>query len=82
MLRSADLAPSILQGLYESEINFTVSAFWDCGFRWSVGDPLNGFVAEGSAQTFEWAVSDLAQATVEHFPNSAFAHSYQTRRLQ
>jgi hypothetical protein len=42
MLRSADLATSTLQGLYESEINHTVSAFWDCGFRWKLGDDLNG----------------------------------------
>ena len=70
-----DLASSLLQGLYENEINFTVSAFWDCGFRWQLGDPLNGFMADGSAPTFEQAVSDLAQTAAEHFPNSAFAHS-------
>jgi hypothetical protein len=75
MLRSADLATSTLQGLYESEINYTVSAFWDCGFRWKLGDDLNGFVAEGTAATFEQAVSELAQAAIEHFPDSAFARA-------
>jgi hypothetical protein len=79
MLWTADLATSVLQGLYESEINYTVSAFWDCGFRWSLGDPLNGFLADGAAQTFEQAVSDLAQAAVQHFPNSAFARSTERR---
>jgi hypothetical protein len=73
MLRSADLATSTLQGLYESEVNYTVSAFWGCGFRWKLGDGLNGFVAEGSAATFDQAVSNLAQAAIEHFPESAFA---------
>jgi hypothetical protein len=82
MLGSAALATSVPQGLYESEINFTVSAFWDCGFRWSLGDPLNGFIAEGSAPTFEQAVSDLAQTAIERFPNSAFAGTYRARRIQ
>jgi hypothetical protein len=73
MLRTADLATSTLQGLYESEINFTVSSFWDCGFRWKLG--VNGFVAEGSAATFDKVVSDLAHAAIEHFPDSAFARA-------
>jgi hypothetical protein len=78
MLRTADLATSTLQGLYESEINLTVSSFWDCGFRWKLGDDVNGFVAEGSAATFERAVSDLAHAAIEHFPDSAFARAAQS----
>ena len=73
MPRLADLAFSTMQGLYESEINFSVSAFWDCGFWWRLGDPLNGVLADGSAATFEQAVSDLARAAIQHFPDSAFA---------
>jgi hypothetical protein len=75
---TADLVTSVLQRLYESEINFTVSSLWDCGFRWKVGDDVNGFIAEGSATTFERAVSDLAHAAIEHFPNSAFARGYRS----
>jgi hypothetical protein len=78
MLRTAALAASTLQDLYASEINFTVSSFWDCGFRWKLGDDVNGFVAEGSAATFERAVSDLAHAAIEHFPNTAFARGYRS----
>jgi hypothetical protein len=74
MLRSADLATPTLQGLYESDINYTVSAFWDCVFRWKLGDDLNAF-AEGSAPTFEQAVSDVARAAIWHYPTSAFARS-------
>jgi hypothetical protein len=73
-----DLATSILQGLYESEINFTVSSRWDCGFRWKLGDQRSGFLAEGSAATLERAVSDLAHAAIEHFPHSAFARGYRS----
>jgi hypothetical protein len=42
---------SILQRLYDSEISFEVSAFYDAGFHVRLGDALNGLVAHGKAQT-------------------------------
>jgi len=33
--------------LYDSEINFEISCFWDAGFNWKLGDSVNGYVAEG-----------------------------------
>ena len=44
---------SIFQRLYDSEINFEVSAFYDAGFDVRLGDHLNGFLAEGKVET--WA---------------------------
>jgi hypothetical protein len=38
---------SILQQLYDSEINVWVTSFYDDGFYVRLGDEMNGFVAEG-----------------------------------
>jgi hypothetical protein len=67
-------AAHVLQRLYDAKVNFTISTLWDCGFRWQLGDELNGYVLEGRATTFDAAVADLAQAAIAHFPNSTFAH--------
>jgi hypothetical protein len=32
-----------LQALYDSEINFTISTFWDAGFKWKLGDDHTAF---------------------------------------
>jgi hypothetical protein len=37
---------SVLQQIYDSEINASVSWFWDGGFAVKLGDSINGFVAE------------------------------------
>jgi hypothetical protein len=64
----------LLQKLYDSEINFSISTFWDGGFDWKLGDEMNGFREEGGADTFDEAVADLVKAALKHFPDSVFAH--------
>jgi hypothetical protein len=44
---------SIFQPLYDSEINFVVSCFWDNGFEVKLGDDLNGFVAETVVESWD-----------------------------
>jgi hypothetical protein len=44
---------SVLQRLYDSEINVWVTLFWDDGFYVRLGDEMNGFRAEGRCDT--WA---------------------------
>jgi hypothetical protein len=44
---------SILQRLYDSEINFEVSGFYDAGFDVGLGDHLNGFLVKDKVET--WA---------------------------
>jgi hypothetical protein len=61
-----------LQALYDSEINFTISTFWDAGFRWKLGDDMKGFVAEGQTKTMEQAVAKLVAAALREFPDSIF----------
>ncbi len=63
-----------LQALYGSEINFMISTFWEAGFTWKLGDDMNGFIAEGQAETMQKAVAELVAAALHEFPNSVFAH--------
>ena len=56
-----------MQRLYESEINFVISSFYDDDFYVKLGDEMNGFRADGRCATWgdveEW---------LDH-PTSAFA---------
>ena len=63
----------ILDAMYASEINFELTTFWAAGFNWKLGDHMNGYHAEGNAETFGESVQQLAQAARRHFPLSAFA---------
>jgi hypothetical protein len=65
----------VLQQLYDAEINFTISTLWDCGFRWQLGDELNGYVAEGRAATFDEAVAAIERAALGRFPGLQFARA-------
>jgi hypothetical protein len=41
-----DDSAETLQRLHDSEINAELSCFYDCGWRWRIGDNLNGWMAE------------------------------------
>ena len=41
----------VMKNLYESEINCSISSFWDNGWDVKLGDEMNGFVAEGNFET-------------------------------
>ena len=66
----------IIQRLHDSEINCQVSTFFDGNFDWQIGDAMNGFVAEGSAQTFTEAERQLAAKACYLYPTSVFAQTY------
>jgi hypothetical protein len=53
---------SIFQRLYDSEINFEVSGFYDAGFEVRLGDALNGFLAHGKVETSRPAIRSSANA--------------------
>ena len=36
----------LFKDLYDSEINVSLSWFWDAGFTVKIGDDVNGFVAQ------------------------------------
>ena len=71
---------SILQRLYDSEINFEVSGFYDAGFDVRLGDALNGFLAEGKVETWAEAEAWLRDQALAHFPDSEFARTNSERR--
>jgi hypothetical protein len=67
---------SVLQDLYDSEINFAVSTFWDDGFLVQLDDGLNGFKAETKVRRWDEVEPWLTKAAIEHFPDSVFAMMY------
>ena len=69
----------ILQELYDSEINFKISTFWDAGFDWQLGDEMNGWKANGIANTFAGAAIALESAALLYFPDSSFTQNRSRR---
>ncbi len=67
---------SIMQDLYDSEINFSVSTFWDGGFDVKLGDEMNGFLEEANLTYWGQVSPWLQLATLRHYPNSAFAQKW------
>lgn len=67
---------SVFQDLYHSEINFSVSTFWDGGYDVKLGDEINGIRAEMSVDRWGQVEPWLTQAAIKHFPNSLFAKMY------
>jgi len=63
---------SIVQRLYDSEINFEVSGF-DAGFDVRLGDHLNGFLVKDKVETWAEAEAWLRDQALAHFPDSRFA---------
>ena len=73
-----DRTSRILQDLYDSEINFTIAAFWDGGFQVKVGlgDEVNGFAAVETADDIVDAIEWLRVEAIERFPESVFAKTH------
>jgi hypothetical protein len=71
---------SVLQDLYDSEINFTISTLWDAGFEVKLGDPLNGFVVEETLAQWNDVVPLAGSASDPALPDSAFAKACRDKR--
>jgi hypothetical protein len=57
---------STLQRLYDSEINFEVSGFYDAGFDVRLRDHFNGFIAKGKVETWAEAEAWLRDKALAH----------------
>jgi len=68
---------TVLMNLYRSEINCSISSFWDNGFLVQLGDDMNGFLAEAQVRTPMEAAAFLDKAAREHFPESAYTLGYE-----
>jgi hypothetical protein len=67
---------SILQDLYNSEINVSVESLWDCGFAVRIGDRLNGYRAEQQVEDWGAAEAWLRATAIRLYPKSEFARRY------
>lgn len=64
-----------LQKIYDSEINISITTFWDAGYELQLGDIANGFCAKGSVETAAEIIPWFQKAILEHYPNSEYAKS-------
>lgn len=62
----------ILADLYASEINASLSWFWDAGFH----DEMNGYLAEAQVSMLHQAAEWLRDNAVRLYPDSDFAKKY------
>jgi hypothetical protein len=63
----------IFRDLYDSEINYAISCFWDCGWTVKLGDALNGWDAEGHCCSWDEVTQFLRDAAIKAYPDSSFA---------
>ena len=68
---------SVMQRLYDSEINASVLSFWDDDFYVRLGNEMNGFRAEGHCMAWDEVERWLDQAARIHYPDSEYAKKSQ-----
>lgn len=70
----------ILQDLYDSEINFSLTCFWDGGFDACLGDLHNGFIThdtfKGDDRNISQIILWLRDQALINYPDSEFAKKY------
>lgn len=66
----------VLQDLYDSEINCSMSSFWDGGYEFKLGDHANGYSATETFHIFAEGVDWLIDRAIIHYPESDFAKLY------
>ena len=63
----------VIDELYDSEINFHISCFWDNGIDVKLGDEMNAFVAETNVATSAEAAAWLDAQARRFYPRSKYA---------
>ena len=80
MYKHAELAKcdlsAVLYELYGSEINVSISSFWDGGWEVKLGDEMNGFIATTNVKDIFAAGQWLAEEAFVRYPDSKFALLY------
>lgn len=56
-----------LQYLYDCEINFSISCFWDGGFDAKIGDEMNGFVRTQNLPSIALAIEWIVKEAKAHY---------------
>lgn len=73
---------NLFDDLYDSEINFSITAFWDGGYHLRLGDELNGWTDEGWADVFDDVPEELKRMAIKHHPDSDFAKKHKATRYE
>lgn len=73
MLAEQITLAGVPERLCQSEINFSLSSFWDGGWTVKLGDEMNGFREEASIQDYWDALKWLDEKAREHYPESLYA---------
>jgi hypothetical protein len=66
----------IFQEVYDAEINFNLSTFFDGGFYLSLGDGTNGYIDSWDYGSMIEAGEGLKKMVIKHYPDSDFALKY------
>ena len=65
-----------IQGIYDSEINISISSFWDGGWNAQIGDDMNGFKDSAAFDCIEECLDWLIHRVVDIYPNSTYAANF------
>jgi hypothetical protein len=61
-----------LQKIYDSEINVSISWFWDGGIDVKLGDEMNEYAAETNLKTVAEIIPWLQENIAIHYPDSTY----------
>lgn len=68
----------LFKDIYDSEINISISSFWDNGYWFQIGDNMNGFSwnmrfdGDDVESGFEYLIAEIKKK----WPESAFTKKY------
>ena len=78
---ASDLALE-LQKIYDSEINVSISWFWDGGITLRLGDEMSGYVAEETVGAVAAIIPWFQEAIAHYYPTSKYTRSLDLQLLE
>jgi len=72
----------VLQDLYDSEINFEMSWFWDGGMDLSLGDKINGYAGHYNTRSLAEGIKWLKETACREYPDSTFSRKYSPQQKE
>ena len=81
VVKTMKLSPSlnlqfVLKDLYDSEINFELSTFWDGGYTLKIFGVSGSFQRTTEGLTLKEVPIEIVRMVVMHYPDSDFAKRY------
>jgi len=62
--------------LYRNEINMRIEWFFDSGFKFKIGDEINGFIAELNGYDFDAIEKEIVNVVKKYYPDSQVSKTY------